>query len=622
MTLKVGRLFLICSVAVVLALMLLLVTTSADGRDHRYEVTITAIHSQVDYDSIGFMYQGGRDADKLDYIGLYVSQGESIAGDIMCSPDSSSCPVGTYKLVKLPDADPRLPLRTTAIAHFLDGRPQIILEADFIWGSMTTASVPTDTLTATPTSITTATPMSASPTLSTSAGTATPASTSLSAVTGSITIISVPDRSGVYLDGVYMGHTPNILTDLNVGVYALRLSKDGYHDGEMPIEIKEGDNGDISVGLIKMSVTSEETRTMDINVDEISLADFEKVDITQIKIDSKITAENVHLNVNEISNIPSNVPKLDRVYKYFDIKVSDVVNKDNVDNISIDFKVRRDWIEENNLDKDSIVMKRFHSEWEELSTKREMEDSEFIHYEAETPGFSIFVITAEPKTVETTALETITSPITAAYFIKPSQYQFYIGGVGAVCAVLIALLVLFRAGVLGHIDQTMSEGGGIAAALYGLKYGLKSSGEGSRTGAEKLGEGPESAERKAQGKLSAEIRELSHRLIPRGEEYKELKAEWEELQSRLSTFEQFYKDGLMSKHAYLDTTRMTRERLEELETRMHGRSGRSSKYITDTKLERLIEMFLSELDMRYKLGEIPEGSYKKLRKIALSELWG
>jgi PGF-pre-PGF domain-containing protein len=72
------------------------------------------------------------------------------------------------------------------------------------------------------------------------------------------------------------------------------------------------------------------------------------------------------------------------------------VSENNADNILIEFKVSREWIEENNIDPSTIRMTRYHNgQWQDLPGDQVDEDDENLYFNAETPGFSVFSIVGD-----------------------------------------------------------------------------------------------------------------------------------------------------------------------------------------------------------------------------------
>jgi PGF-pre-PGF domain-containing protein len=101
------------------------------------------------------------------------------------------------------------------------------------------------------------------------------------------------------------------------------------------------------------------------------------------------------------------------VYGYFEILTN--LESENVKSASINFRVSKSWIEDNEIAK--IKMCRYNEDWEELKTEKMKEDNKYFYYTAETSGLSIFVITGEKKaevfTPPTTALNPTVLPITS-----------------------------------------------------------------------------------------------------------------------------------------------------------------------------------------------------------------
>ncbi len=68
----------------------------------------------------------------------------------------------------------------------------------------------------------------------------------------------------------------------------------------------------------------------------------------------------------------------------------------NMDDMRISFVVLKNWIRVNDVDSGNINLKRYHAgKWETLDTEITGEDEDFVIFEAKTPGFSPFAITAE-----------------------------------------------------------------------------------------------------------------------------------------------------------------------------------------------------------------------------------
>jgi S-layer protein (TIGR01567 family) len=88
------------------------------------------------------------------------------------------------------------------------------------------------------------------------------------------------------------------------------------------------------------------------------------------------------------------------VYRNLNIWVgkSGFSDSDNIKDCIIGFKVSRQWLEDNDMDEDSIRLLHYSDgEWEELDTEMTGEDDEYLHFEAKTSGFSPFAIVGDFK---------------------------------------------------------------------------------------------------------------------------------------------------------------------------------------------------------------------------------
>ncbi len=92
------------------------------------------------------------------------------------------------------------------------------------------------------------------------------------------------------------------------------------------------------------------------------------------------------------------------VYQQMNIWVGKTgfINTDNVENLSINFRVKKDWLENNGIEYDAVKMYRYSDDaWSSLPTFVTEEDDEYVYFESETAGFSPFVISSETKTTKT-----------------------------------------------------------------------------------------------------------------------------------------------------------------------------------------------------------------------------
>ncbi len=78
------------------------------------------------------------------------------------------------------------------------------------------------------------------------------------------------------------------------------------------------------------------------------------------------------------------------------------ISKDNADDLTIRFKVSKEWIRQNGIDPATIRMTRYHDgTWNDLPTDSVDEDDEYYYFSALTPGFSVFEVVGDEATQQT-----------------------------------------------------------------------------------------------------------------------------------------------------------------------------------------------------------------------------
>ncbi|MFB6116258.1 MAG: PGF-pre-PGF domain-containing protein [Candidatus Nanosalina sp.] len=93
--------------------------------------------------------------------------------------------------------------------------------------------------------------------------------------------------------------------------------------------------------------------------------------------------------VRQVENYPGNVSEPPgRVYSKLSIR-SEGAEKENV---SIVFKVKKSWIQRNNVSADQISLYRYHRGWKMLSTKLVSYKINSVQFKASTSGFSYFAV--------------------------------------------------------------------------------------------------------------------------------------------------------------------------------------------------------------------------------------
>jgi PGF-pre-PGF domain-containing protein len=122
--------------------------------------------------------------------------------------------------------------------------------------------------------------------------------------------------------------------------------------------------------------------------------DVAKEGITKISITTLVNASNVEINLKKIESSVAPTGAGANVYKYFNITAKNL-NDSSIKTVYIHFEIPQSWITSNNINTSTIKLKRYKTAWNELMTEKLSEDSTNVYLRAETPGFSLFAITAD-----------------------------------------------------------------------------------------------------------------------------------------------------------------------------------------------------------------------------------
>jgi PGF-pre-PGF domain-containing protein len=127
--------------------------------------------------------------------------------------------------------------------------------------------------------------------------------------------------------------------------------------------------------------------------------------ITYVKFDSKKNFGKTTTIVEQLKNRSVLTPAepSGKVYRYMNIWVGNegFATPENIANAIIGFRVNRAGITENETEGPTVFMYRYSDgKWNALPTRKTGEDSQYVYFEARTPGFSPFAIITGKKAVE------------------------------------------------------------------------------------------------------------------------------------------------------------------------------------------------------------------------------
>jgi len=126
--------------------------------------------------------------------------------------------------------------------------------------------------------------------------------------------------------------------------------------------------------------------------------------VDYLEFDSKKTTRTTTAtieNLKEKSTLASSKPQ-GEIYNNLNIRIGkgEFTDPKNLENAIVGFRVSKAWIDENNIDTDSIVIQHFvNKKWDSLQTEKTKEDDNYIYFKAKTSCFSPFAISAEKNEI-------------------------------------------------------------------------------------------------------------------------------------------------------------------------------------------------------------------------------
>jgi PGF-pre-PGF domain-containing protein len=192
----------------------------------------------------------------------------------------------------------------------------------------------------------------------------------------------------------------------------------------------------------------EETKSLDsITAGETGIFEFTDPDlrITQIAVIAGNTMTSPSLTVSQSSATPAaaDTSAPDSVYGYLTVSEQNITDAD-VTSVTIKFKVTKVWIEENNVDEDTIALYRYsNGAWTKLATTKISEDATYIYYEAVSPSLSVFAISGAQIVTTTTTVPTTTTTVPEEIEVTPVTILVI------VVIVAVAIFLLWKFKIIG-----------------------------------------------------------------------------------------------------------------------------------------------------------------------------
>jgi PGF-pre-PGF domain-containing protein len=122
--------------------------------------------------------------------------------------------------------------------------------------------------------------------------------------------------------------------------------------------------------------------------------------VVYVSFDAKKTAGKITTIAEQLKVKSTLTSVLDsgEVYKYFNLWVgnSGFATEENIEKPVVCFKVEKTWLQDKKIEQNSITLNRYSDKkWSQLPVKLLKEDTKYLYFTAETPGFSFFAITGK-----------------------------------------------------------------------------------------------------------------------------------------------------------------------------------------------------------------------------------
>ena len=118
-------------------------------------------------------------------------------------------------------------------------------------------------------------------------------------------------------------------------------------------------------------------------------------EVETIKIKSTKSVDSVDFAIRSRNEPPQGVKKHTRKVSKYIIIDHPEINSEDIEETKIEFNVRDDWLKENNMNMDYVILSKFiNNNWHDLDTSFLRTEDNIHYYEATTEGLSVFAITA------------------------------------------------------------------------------------------------------------------------------------------------------------------------------------------------------------------------------------
>lgn len=267
-----------------------------------------------------------------------------------------------------------------------------------------------------------------------------------------LTVDTTPIRASVYVDGPLWGIAPQ-MRELDAGTYTVSFGDVlGFiTPASETVTLAEGETRTVTGVYTEISPeiienVSPTYEIPSITPEEDATVDVENTAITELTICVKNAVENVRVTVQQLTERPAEIeiaaPGIS--YKYLNIVAQNITDAD-IDFILINFGVERAWITAENIDPDTIALRKWVAgAWVSLPTAKVGEDDTYFYYSAESPGLSIFAVSGSvlaPAPAEFVLSDLVIEPMEVGpgENVEISVNVTNVGGTAGTCSVTLTI---------------------------------------------------------------------------------------------------------------------------------------------------------------------------------------
>ncbi|MBA7502656.1 hypothetical protein ES706_01249 [subsurface metagenome] len=267
-----------------------------------------------------------------------------------------------------------------------------------------------------------------------------------------LTVDTTPVKASVYVDGSLWGTAPQT-RELDAGTYTVSFGDVlGYlTPASESVTLAENETRTITGVYTEISPeiienVSPTYEIPSITPEENATADVENTAITELTICVKNAVENVRVTVQQLTERPAGIeiaaPGIS--YKYLNIVAQNITDAD-IDVILINFSVERVWITAENIDPDTIALRKWVAgAWVSLPTAKVGEDDTYFYYFAESSGLSIFAVSGSvlaPAPAEFLLSDLVIEPMEVGpgENVEISVKVMNVGGTAGTCSVTLKI---------------------------------------------------------------------------------------------------------------------------------------------------------------------------------------